>query len=155
MRFWESVRVLGIANLLSAIAGLPLASLFSAGLKYVLESTYFHDLTALRTKATAMGFTNPSGLGTHDTMTLMWLGLYPRWIMLVSAIAMMVVCFLVSWWIEGKWISRHIRGREPNLTEQCSSVARNANFLSYAFLTAVFLFTLFSLWPTSIKAMIR
>lgn len=153
MGFWESVRVVGVANVLSAIAGLPLATGFSLGLKYVLESVYFRDIAALRAQATALRLTQPERLGSHDTMTLMWLGLYPRWIMLVSAVAMMILCFLVSWWVEGKWISRYIRGREPNLVGRCSVVARNANLLSYAFLTAVFLFALISLWPNSIKAM--
>lgn len=154
MGFWESVRVLGVANLFSAIAGLPLAYVFSLGLRYVLESIYFHDLTALRTKAKMLGFTSPSGLGPHDTMTLMWLGVYPRWIMLVSAAAMMVLCFLASWWIEGQWVRRHLRNTDRTLAEQCSAVTRNANLLSYAFLTGVFLYVLIILWPTSVKSMI-
>ncbi len=64
MGFWESVRVLGIANLLSSIAGLPLATTFSEGLKYILETVYFHDLSALRTRAAALGFTILVDCGT-------------------------------------------------------------------------------------------
>ena len=145
--FWESSRVVGVANVLSALAGLPLATGFALGLKYVLESVYFRDTAALRARASALQLTQPERLRIHDTMTLMWLGLYPRWIMLVSAVVMMVLCFLVSWWVEGKWISRHIRRTVPNLVERCSDVVRNANLLSYAFLTAAFLFALISLCP--------
>jgi len=144
---WESARVVGVANLLSAFAGLPIATLLSAGLKYVLESAYFHDQAALRARATALRVIQPERLGAHDSMTLMWLGLYPRWIMLASAAALMIVCFLLSWWLEGKWISRHIRRKNPSLAEQCSIVSRNANLLSYGFLTAVFLFAVLSFWP--------
>lgn len=147
MSFWESTRVLGVANLFSAIVGLPLATLFSTGLKYFFESVYFHDISALRRQASALQVTNLDRLDIHDATTLMWLGLYPRWIMLTSAVVMMVVCFLVSWWVEGKWIARHIRAKEPSLVERCSGVARDANLLSYAFLTGVLLFALVTLWP--------
>jgi hypothetical protein len=41
--FWESIRTIGLANLLSSLAGLPIANLFSAGLQRVLESLYFRD----------------------------------------------------------------------------------------------------------------
>ena len=150
MSFWEASRVVGVANVLSALAGLPLATGFAIGLKYILESVYFRDTAALRARASALQLTQPERLRVHDTMALMWLGLYPRWIMLVSAVVMMVLCFLVSWWVEGRWISRHIGRTVPNVVERCSEVVRNANILSYVFLTAVFLLALISLWPKAI-----
>ena len=33
-------------------------------------------------RATVLRVIQPERLGAHDSMTLMWLGLYPRWIML-------------------------------------------------------------------------
>jgi hypothetical protein len=109
--FWEITRITTVSNFLSTIAGLPVAHLLSAGLKYALESLRFRNVSALRTEASALHLVDPSRLGLHDTMALMWLGLYPRWIMIVSASAMMIVCFLVSWWIEGKWLQIHQQNR--------------------------------------------
>jgi len=40
MNFWEAIRVMGVANILSSIVGLPIASLLSVGLQYGLECLY-------------------------------------------------------------------------------------------------------------------
>ena len=152
--FWEVARVTTVANLISAIAGLPIAHLLSSGLKFCLESIRFSDVNALRDQATQLQLVGPSKLGPHDTMTLMWLGLYPRWIMITSAVAMMVVCYFVSWWIEGKWLRRHILRSEPSLADKCMDVAKTANLLSYAFLTVVVIWALLAIWPSGMNSIL-
>lgn len=152
-RLWESIRVTGIANLLSSIAGLPIATLASEGLKYILEAVYFRDLNKLHEKAAQLGATEPHGLKAHDYFNLVFLGLYPRWILLVCALAMLLICFVVSWWIEAQWVQRHIK-RSMNATpleiKTASRVIRNANLLSYAFVTVISIWLLASLWPRDV-----
>ena len=137
--FWESIRVVGVANVLSSVAGLPIANLFAAGLQYVLESVYFRDANKLHEQATRLLAVEPN---RHNYMALHFLGLYPRWILLVSAVTMVVICFLVSWWIEALWVRRYLAKKKTPSTERqsCSIVIRNANVLSYIFVL------LFSVW---------
>jgi len=148
---WRSIRLMGVANLLSAVAGLPLATAFAFGLKYILESVYFHDSAALKARLDAMQVTGPP-INGHNDSALIFLGLYPRWIMLMSAVTMMVLCFLVSWWVEGKWMLRNVKRAEPGGEGELWRVARNANLLSYSFLTIVFLLVLLFLWPRGISS---
>jgi hypothetical protein len=151
---WESIRVLGVANLLSLIAGLPIANLAAFGFQYLLESAYFRSNGRVQAQAAQVHLVDPSRLRLHDTGTLMWLGLYPRWIMFAAGITMMVICFFVSWWVEGKWLSRYMRKREPSKLSECSTVARNANVLSYAFLTVIVLLIFVLLWPMDINSIL-
>lgn len=112
MGFWKIAWVTTIANLLSSLAGLPIATVIAGGLEYLLESIVRYNS--------------------------------PRWIVIVSAISMMVVCFLVSWWIEGKWLQHYIKRTIPASADRCMTIARNANLLSYAFLTVLVVWTLLS-----------
>ncbi len=145
--FWKITGVTAVANLISAIAGLPIASLLAAGLKYSLETLRFRDIGALRAKAAQMGELYPERLSPHNNLALISLGIYPKWIMIVSAVAMIVVCYLVSWWIEGKWLKRYIKRTMSESADQCMNVARNANLLSYAFLTLAVVWALLYIWP--------
>jgi hypothetical protein len=149
--FWKITGVTAVANLLSTIAGLPIASVFAGLLKYALEALRFRDIGALRAKAVQLGEVFPERLSPHDNLGLMSLGIYPRWIMIVSAVAMMAVCFLVSWWIEGKWLQRHIKRTMPASADRCMNIARNANLLSYAFLTVVVVWALLYIWPQGVN----
>lgn len=143
--FWKLVRVTAVSNLISAIAGLPIAHLLSTALKYLLETIRFRNVAALRAQAPELLSAKP--LSPHDTGTLIWLGLYPRWIMLVSAVVMVGICYVVSWWIEGAWLRRYIKRDVPELADRCMSIARNANVLSYMFLLVVVVWVLVALWP--------
>lgn len=151
LSFWESIRVTGVANVLSSIAGLPIASLLSAGLQFGLESVYFRDLDQLRQRAARSGLDmDRNQITRHDYDKLLFLGLYPRWILLVSAGAMVIICFLVSWWVEAKWVQRYVRrrGENPNLqSRNIWRTIRNANLLSYAFVTLIVLGLFIRLWP--------
>lgn len=146
--FWKLVRVTAVSNLISAIAGLPIAQLLSMSLEYLLEAVRFRDVVALRAQAPDLISAKP--LGPHDTGTLIWLGLYPRWIMLVSAVVMVGICYGVSWWIEGAWLRRYIKRTAPELAGKCMTVARNANALSYAFLLVFVIWALERLWPSGL-----
>jgi hypothetical protein len=146
--FWKLLRVTAASNLISAIAGLPIAQLLSTALKYLLEAIRFRDVAALRAQAPNLISAKP--LSPHDTGTMMWLGLYPRWIMLVSAVVMVGICYVISWWIEGAWLRRYIKRTAPELTDQCTRVARNANALSYVFLLGIVIWVLVSLWPSGV-----
>lgn len=84
----------------------------------------------------------------------MWLGLYPHWILLLSAAAMLIVCFVISWWVESRWVIRYMRKTRGRVEIDCSRVARNANLLSYAFLSVAVFFVLVSLWPESINRVV-
>jgi hypothetical protein len=149
--FWKITGVTAVANLLSTIAGLPIASVFAAGLEYSLEAVRFWDVGALRARAEQLGDISPERLGPHNNLALISLGIYPKWIMIVSAVAMMVVCYLVSWWVEGKWLQRYIKRTMPASANQCMNIAKNANLLSYAFLTVVVVWALLYVWPSSMN----
>jgi hypothetical protein len=153
--FWESIRVVGVANVLSSIAGLPIANLFAAGLQYVLESVYFHDINKLHEQATRLLVVEPNRLTRHDYLALHFFGLYPRWILLVSAVTMVVICFLVSWWIEALWVRRYLAKKKTPSSERqsCSTVIRNANVLSYVFVLLFSVWALMTLWPSSMSVM--
>jgi hypothetical protein len=148
--FWESLGVVGVANILSTIAGLPLATLLSTGLRYGLESLYFRNLSAM-TESVRNVVLAPSSLKAHDTVSLMVLGLYPRWLMISCAMVLMAVAFLISWWIEGIWLKRYVSERTPSRTSECVLVSRNANLLSYAFLTLNVLWVFWRIWPQGFR----
>lgn len=151
MSLWESFRVIGMANVLSSIAGLPVAGLLAAGLQYGLEFGYFRDLDQLHQSAARSGLDlSRQSLTRHDYSTLVFLGLYPRWILLTSTVAMLIVSFLMSWWIEAKWVQRCVRRSGKNLTVQTLNIwrtVRNANVLSYSFMTLIVLWLFIGLWP--------
>jgi len=148
--FWESLRVVGVANILSTIAGLPLATLLSTGLRYGLESLYFRNLSAM---AGTVGnlVVEPGSLNAHDTVRLMVLGLYPRWLMISCAMVLMAGAFLISWWIEAIWLKRYVSQRTPSKASECVLVSRNANLLSYAFLTVNVLLVFWRIWPQGLR----
>lgn len=152
MNFWEAIRVMGVANILSSIVGLPIASLLSVGLQYGLECLYFRDLDKLHQTAVRSGL-GLSNLSRHDYAQLVFLGMYPRWIVLVSAVAMLIVCFFVSWWAEAKWVQRYIRrsGRDVSVRDRdIRRTSRNANLLSYGFVILAVLWLLTRLWPNGV-----
>ena len=149
MRLWQCIRVIGVANILSSLAGLPIAHIFGRGVQYAAEGTYFRDPSRLQ-RPPQMGVIDPRSVSKHDYALLKFLGLYPRWILLLSAVAMVVACFSISWWVEAKWIQRSIRrtdqGRGPGTATVWQTV-RNANLLSYSIVTLAVIFLLTWLWP--------
>jgi len=145
--FWRLAGVTTVANLLSAIVGLPLATVLSAGFKYTLETLRFHDTGALRTQEAQAQLVNPGSVGPHDSSTLIWLGIYPKWIMILSAVAMMLACYLISWWIEGKWLQRYLKRHNPDMATGSMRIAMMANLLSYGFLTLAVVVALLFIWP--------
>lgn len=155
MSLGQCLRVVTTANLLSAVAGLPIATAVSRALQYAMEAVYFRDGAALKQRAIALHMVEPDRLRAHDTVTLMWLGIYPRWIMLLSAAVLITVCFLISWWVEGKWIERHLRRISNRPCARCSVVARNANILSYALVVSLFLLALVKLWPIGVNTLVN
>ncbi len=148
---WECIRVLGIANILSSIAGLPLGQIFGAGLQYATEGAYFSNPQRLRGHSPLLdGAFKPINVTKHDYMRLMFLGIYPRWIVLLSAALMLVVCFSVSWWVEAKWVNRYLAktGRSDEAAgSSVSQTLRNANPLSYGIVALTVLWLLNALWP--------
>jgi hypothetical protein len=145
MTGWESIRVVGAANVLSSIAGLPLANLFSAGVQYALESLYFRDPSLLQERAAQM---LTGDVRRHDYMRLVLLGLYPRWILLLSAVTMVSLCFLVSWWVEAKWVQRHLTRTSSAVDNpRVWKTVRNANLLSYGIVLVVVMWLFLKLWP--------
>lgn len=150
MGLWDSIRVIGTANVLSSIAGLPIANLLSVGVQRMLESVYFRDLTRLQQRAAQFGATD---VKQHDYMRLVLLGLYPRWILLLSAAIMMLLCFLVSWWVEARWIQRRIsKDRQISSVEHIDlwRTVRNANLLSYAIVSGTVIWLFVQIWPAGL-----
>lgn len=146
--FWRLAAVTTVANLLSAAVGLPIASAISAGFKYALEALKFRNADALRAREAQLGLDHPGSVGPHDSAMLIWLGAYPIWIMILSAIVMLAACYLISWWIEGRWLQRHFRRAVPEIADKCMGVAKVANLLSYAFVALVVVAVLIYLWPS-------
>jgi hypothetical protein len=153
LRAWESIRLVGVANLLSTAAGLPIAHLFSAGFQYLLESIYFRG-DRLRVDA-LKGFVEPGTLPSHDAVRLEFLGLYPRWLLLISAAVMLAICFLISWWVEAWWIARHLKRTQAGMEKKCWPVARNANILSYSILVVVVFWAFVTLWPQGLTSFLH
>jgi hypothetical protein len=149
MQLWECLRVVGVANILSSVAGLPIGHILAAGLQYAAEGTYFRDPDRLRTPL--LGSVEPLSTSKHDYARLVFLGLYPRWILLLSAAAMLVICFLISWWVEAKWIQRYLKrmgqSDEP-ATATVWRTVRNANVASYSLVSLLAVWLLTWLWPT-------
>lgn len=149
MHLWECLRVLGTANILSSLAGLPIGYALAAGLRYAAEGVYFRDASRLQ-RSPLMGVIEPAAVTKHDYLQLTFLGLYPRWILPLSAGAMLVFCFLISLWVEAKWVQRYLKNRgqshEP-ATAAVWATVRNANLLSYGAVTLFVMWLLMWMWP--------
>ena len=143
MKFWKSVRLMGVANVLSTLAGLPLAYGLASGLQYGLEAAYFRDPNKLQRRAAEIGMIDPGKITRHDYGALIFFGLYPRWILLLSAAVMVTLSFLISWWVEGKWVQRGLSKAGTGMAEpELWSTVRNANLMSYAFVVLILLWAL-------------
>jgi hypothetical protein len=134
MRWWESIRVLGTANLLSSLAGLPLGYILAVVLQYCVEGVYFRNPDRQRAPNAWQGAFLRGNFPKHNHTKLMMLGLYPHWILSLSAAVMLMICFLLSWWIEAKWVNRYL-GKKELSVESAGNVRntlRDANLISYA-----------------------
>jgi predicted Na+-dependent transporter len=139
----QSWRVIGIANILSAVVGLPIGTVLGQGLQRNLEIHYYGTQQDNWKRLEKPGDVDASAISLA-------LGQYPRWTLIVGAVVMLIVCFLISWWVEAayaRWWRKHrMVGTNDALPKaETSRIVRNANLLSYAFLSVVTLFILRSL----------
>jgi predicted Na+-dependent transporter len=137
----QSWRVLGVANILSTVVGLPIGTVLGNGFQRKVEVQYYgtqQDNWKRLEKA-----------GDAGAISLAF-GQYPRWTLIVGAVVMLVVCFLISWWVEAvyvRWWMKHRKGATNDLLPktETSRIVRNANLLSYALLSIIALLVLVSL----------
>ena len=137
----QSWRVIGIANILSAVVGLPIGTLLGKGFQRNLEIHYYGTQ---QDNWKRLG--KPGDAGSVSLA----LGQYPRWTLIVGTVVMLIVCFLISWWVEAAyvrwWMKHRMVGTNDALPKaETSHIVRNANLLSYTFLSVITLFILRSL----------
>lgn len=127
----QSFRVFAVANVISTIIGFPVATL-AANILQIKMQNHFYGSPQLNLRQWSRG-NDPSTFARS-------LGQYPRWPLLAAAGLMLLLCFLISWWIEAayvKWWMVRRRPVTPAMRAQTALVVRNANVLSYALLAAV------------------
>jgi hypothetical protein len=137
----QSWRVIGVANILSAVVGLPFGTVLGKGLQRNLEIHYYGTQ-----QENWKRLEKPGSAGSVSLA----LGQYPRWTLIIGAAVMLVVCFLISWWVEAAyvrwWMKHRMVGANDALPKaETSGIVRNANLLSYALLSIITLFILRSL----------
>jgi hypothetical protein len=117
--FWRATKVMGIANAASTLAGVPITlAVTQLQSKWMIHEALNHAMTP-----------DPRRLGRHG------LGSYPA-NFLVAASITLIICFLISWWIE--YLVAHRMNGEA-ASHEISVAVRNANLLSYALLALVVL----------------
>jgi hypothetical protein len=136
----QSWRVIGVANILSAVVGLPIGTVLGQGLQRNLEIHYYGTQQDNWKRLEKPGDVDASAISLA-------LGQYPRWTLLVGAVVMLIVCFLISWWVEAAyvrwWMKHRMVGTNDALPKaETSRIVRNANLLSYALLSVITLFIL-------------
>jgi predicted Na+-dependent transporter len=137
----QSWRVLGVANILSTVVGLPIGTVLGNGLQRKVEVHYY---------GTQQDNWKRLGKAGDAGAVSLAFGQYPRWTLIVGAVVMLVVCFLISWWVEAvyvRWWMKRRKGATNDLLPktETSRIVRNANLLSYALLSIITLLVLGSL----------
>ena len=137
----QSWRVIGVANILSAVVGLPIGTVLGKGIQRSVEVHYYGTQ-----QDNWKRLERPGAAGSVSLA----LGQYPRWTLIIGAAAMLIVCFLISWWVEAAyvrwWMKYRMVGTSDALPKaETSRIVRNANLLSYALLSLITLFILGSL----------
>lgn len=132
----KSTRVFGVANVISTIVGLPVASILAGAFQRRIEIHLFG------TRQSNWDKWNSSGNVAELSRAF---GRYPRWTLLIAAMMMLAICFLISWWTETAYVNWCLRRERDDLEAKAvhaSGTVRNANAISYAFLGAVSLLSL-------------
>jgi len=132
LRFWKATRVMALANVVSTIVGVPITFVFSSIQSRAMTHVYGSE-KANFDKWMATG--DPSARAFS-------FGHYPGWAFLASAFLTLIVCFLVSWWVEymvARWRLRDLIASAQFSKQQTNNAVRNANILSYSLLTGIVL----------------
>jgi len=131
LSFGQAFRVFAVANVASAVIGLPIATMVAGAVQNKIEVHFFG------TRQTNLDQWSHGGGASNLARSL---GQYPRWTLIAAAALMFVVCFLISWWVEAAYVKWWIARRESqaeSVMPQASRTVRNANLLSYALVTAI------------------
>lgn len=139
----QSWRVIGVANILSAVVGLPIGTVLGEGLQRRVEVHYYGTQQDNWKRLEKPGDVDAGSFSLA-------LGQYPRWTLIVGTAVMLIVCFLISWWVEAayvRWWMKHqmVGTNDVPPKAETSRIVRNANLLSYALLSIITLFILGSL----------
>ena len=132
LRFWKSTRVMTLANVVSTIVGIPITFAFSSLQNRAMARVYGSE------KA---NFDKWMTTGDQSARAFSF-GHYPGWAFLASAFITLIVCFLLSWWVEymvARWRLRELIASAQFSKQQTNRAVRNANILSYSLLTAIVL----------------
>lgn len=131
LSFGQALGVFAVANVASAVIGLPIATMVAGAVQNKIEVHFFG------TRQTNLDQWSHGGGASNLARSL---GQYPRWTLIAAAALMFVVCFLISWWVEAAYVKWWIARRESqaeSVMPQASRTVRNANLLSYALVTAI------------------
>jgi hypothetical protein len=139
----QSWRVIGVANVLSTVVGLPIGTVLGEGLQRKVEVHYYGTQQDNWKRLEKPGDVDAGAISLA-------LGQYPRWTLIVGAVVMLVVCFLISWWVEASYVRwwmnhRMVTANDALPKAETSRIVRNANLFSYAFLSIATLLILGSL----------
>ena len=138
LRFWKAARVMALANVVSTILGIPITFAFS----FVQNRAMTHAYGSQKANF-------DKWMATGDrTARAFSFGHYPGWAFLLSAIVTLIVCFLVSWWIEyivARWRLRDAMAQAQFSRQRVNEAVRNANLISYSLLAMVVLLFLYRL----------
>jgi hypothetical protein len=137
----QSWRIIGVANSLSTVVGLPIGTVLGKILQRAVEVHYYGTQQE--------NWKRLEKAGDAGAISLAF-GQYPRWTLIVGAVVMLVVCFLISWWVEAayvRWWMKHriVAANDVPSKAETSYIVRNANLLSYALLSIITLLILRSL----------
>jgi hypothetical protein len=132
LRFWKATGVMTLANVVSTIIGIPITFGLSSLQNRVMIHVYGSEKANF-----------DKWIATGDASARAFsFGHYPGWAFLTSAFVTLIVCFLVSWWVEylvARWRLKALIDSAKFSRRQTNQAVRNANILSYSFLTAIVL----------------
>ncbi len=132
LRFWKATRVMALANVVSTIVGIPITFALSSVQNQAMTHVYGSE------KA---NFNKWMATGDQSARAFSF-GHYPGWAFLLGAVVTLIVCFLVSWWVEyivARWRLRDVIAQAQFSRQQVNKAVRNANLLSYSLLSVVVL----------------
>jgi hypothetical protein len=127
----QAFRVFGVANVVSTIVGLPIATTVANAVQNRMQTHFFG------TRQWNWDQWSRNGDVSHLARGF---GLYPRWTLIAAAALMFAICFIISWWIEAAYVKWWMGRRKPDLglvRFQTSRVVRNANVLSYLLVATI------------------
>jgi hypothetical protein len=127
----QAFRVFAVANIVSAVIGFPIATVLAGAVQNKVQTHLYGTQQS--------NFDQWSRNGDVSNLARGF-GQYPRWTLIAAAVLMLVLCFLISWWVEAayvKWWTGRRKLDAVLANSQISRAVRNANVLSYVLVSVI------------------